>query len=258
MPARGARRALLAACLSLCCVVVHAQQPQSDAAATRQAVAPAAKRQAHGPAVAAHKRHGKARAVAKARRPRQVAPALVQASEQASVVIANGAARPGDVVGRGTASWYGPRLHGRRTANGERYDMHGLTAAHPTLPFGTVLDVRSLVNDREVRVRINDRGPHIRGRIIDLSREAAVALGMVHDGRGTKPVVLTVVEMPGANVRRGDVVEPETDVQSREIPQAAPTQALPQETGAPDRATSAAAVEDASSTQVVPGLLQAP
>jgi rare lipoprotein A len=95
---------------------------------------------------------------------------------------------------RGIASWYGQRFHGRRTASGERYDMHALTAAHPTLPFGTIVRVRSLVNGREVDVRINDRGPYIRKRIIDLSRGAAEALGLLEAGTGTKPVVLSVPE----------------------------------------------------------------
>ena len=89
---------------------------------------------------------------------------------------------------RGGASWYGPGLHGRRTANGERYDMHALTAAHRTLPFGTIVRVRSLVNGREVQVRITDRGPFVRSRVIDVSRAAAVELGMI--GLGIKNVAL--------------------------------------------------------------------
>ena len=93
---------------------------------------------------------------------------------------------------RGGASWYGPGFHGRRTANGERFDMHALTAAHPTLPFGTKVRVRSLVNGREVEVRITDRGPYSRGRIIDLSRAAAVALDML--GMGIKAVALVRLE----------------------------------------------------------------
>ncbi len=93
---------------------------------------------------------------------------------------------------RGQASWYGPRFHGRRTASGERYDMHALTAAHKTLPFGTVVRVRSLVTGREVEVRINDRGPFGPGRVIDVSRAAAEALGML--GLGVKDVLLLVPE----------------------------------------------------------------
>ena len=83
---------------------------------------------------------------------------------------------PGPFTQTGRASWYGEAHHGRRTANGERFDMHALTAAHPTLPFGTRLRVVNLDNDREVEVRVNDRGPSIPGRIIDLSYAAARAL----------------------------------------------------------------------------------
>jgi rare lipoprotein A len=82
----------------------------------------------------------------------------------------------------GHASWYGPRFHGRLTASGERYDMYALTAAHKTLPFGTVVRVRSEVLGREVDVRINDRGPFAPGRVIDVSRAAAEALGLVDAG----------------------------------------------------------------------------
>ncbi len=79
----------------------------------------------------------------------------------------------------GIASWYGPRFHGKRTANGERFDTNELTAAHKTLPFGTRVRVKSLVNGKEVVVRINDRGPFIKGRIIDLSKAAAQAIGLI-------------------------------------------------------------------------------
>lgn len=91
---------------------------------------------------------------------------------------------------RGKASWYGPRFHGRRTASGERYNMHALTAAHKTLPFGTLVRVRSLLNGREVDVRINDRGPFLPGRVIDVSRSAAQALGLME--LGVKDVLLLV------------------------------------------------------------------
>jgi rare lipoprotein A len=91
---------------------------------------------------------------------------------------------------QGKASWYGPRFNGRRTASGERYNMNELTAAHKTLPFGTVVRVRSLVNGKEVDVRITDRGPFSRGRVIDLSRAAAEAIGML--GLGVKDVLLLV------------------------------------------------------------------
>jgi rare lipoprotein A len=91
----------------------------------------------------------------------------------------------------GRASWYGEPHHGRITANGERFDMHALTAAHPTLPFGTRLRVVNLDNDREVVVRINDRGPAVRGRILDLSYAAARALNAVH--AGVVPVRFTIL-----------------------------------------------------------------
>ena len=95
---------------------------------------------------------------------------------------------PGDELGRGRASWYGPGFHGKRTASGERFDMNDLTAAHRTLPFGTRVRVLNSQNGREVVVRINDRGPHIRDRIIDLSKAAATAIDLLQAGEA--PVVL--------------------------------------------------------------------
>ncbi|MDQ7743714.1 septal ring lytic transglycosylase RlpA family protein [Hydrogenophaga pseudoflava] len=89
---------------------------------------------------------------------------------------------------RGLASWYGRRFHGRRTASGERYDRHAMTAAHRTLPFGTRVRVRSVVTGMEVVVRINDRGPFKRSRVIDLSQAAFHALGL--QGRGVAQVEL--------------------------------------------------------------------
>jgi len=81
-----------------------------------------------------------------------------------------------------TASWYGPKFHGKRTANTETYDQLALTAAHKTLPFGTMLRVTNPRNGKQVIVRINDRGPYVKGRDIDLSKGAALALGMVDKG----------------------------------------------------------------------------
>lgn len=94
----------------------------------------------------------------------------------------------GELLGRGLASWYGGRFHGRRTASGERFDREELTAAHRTLPFGARLCVRSMVNGKVVVVRVNDRGPFAPGRVIDLSQAAAQELGMT--GLGIKPVEL--------------------------------------------------------------------
>ena len=73
---------------------------------------------------------------------------------------------PQGFVERGQASWYGPGFHGHRTANGERYDMYQLTAAHRTLPLGSIAEVRSLTTGRKITVRINDRGPFAHGRIL--------------------------------------------------------------------------------------------
>lgn len=98
------------------------------------------------------------------------------------------AVQPPALLASGVASFYADSLHGRRTANGERYDREELTAAHRSLPFGARLCVRSLVNGRTVIVRVNDRGPFTPGRIIDLSRAAAEELGMV--GLGIKSVEL--------------------------------------------------------------------
>lgn len=94
----------------------------------------------------------------------------------------------------GVASWYGHPYHGRRAANGEVYDMDKLTAAHRTLPFDTWVRVRNLSNERTVDVRIQDRGPFIRGRIIDLSRAAARQIELI--GPGTAKVKLTVIAPP--------------------------------------------------------------
>ena len=85
-------------------------------------------------------------------------------------------------VEQGVASWYGPDFHGGRTATGETYDMHAMTGAHPTLPLPTWVHVTNLENGKSVVVRLNDRGPFARGRIIDLSRSAAEALDMVRAG----------------------------------------------------------------------------
>lgn len=92
------------------------------------------------------------------------------------------------------ASWYGIPFDGHRTSNGEIYDMHAFTAAHRTLPFGSMVRVTNLRNGMQTEVRINDRGPFVANRIIDLSLSAAQAIGMV--GPGTAPVRLEVVSGP--------------------------------------------------------------
>ena len=109
-------------------------------------------------------------------------------SSSSPVASHKGGASPRAELGRGNASWYGPGFQGRRTASGERFDMNAFTAAHRTLAFGTRVLVRNTRNGREVVVRITDRGPHVRDRIIDLSQAAAAAIGMLRDGEA--PVVL--------------------------------------------------------------------
>jgi rare lipoprotein A len=92
----------------------------------------------------------------------------------------------------GTASWYGDKFHGRQTSNGEYYNMYDLTAAHKTLPINTMLKVTNLRNNQTTTVRINDRGPFVADRIIDLSFAAAQEIGMIK--KGTAPVKLEVLD----------------------------------------------------------------
>jgi rare lipoprotein A len=95
---------------------------------------------------------------------------------------------------RGIASWYGRDFHGKKTSNGEIYDMYAMTAAHKTLPLGTYVRVHNLENNRNLEVRVNDRGPFVRGRIIDLSYAAARELGLV--GPGTAEVEIIALGTP--------------------------------------------------------------
>lgn len=87
----------------------------------------------------------------------------------------------GNIV-EGRASYYGPKFHGKKTANGEKMDKFGLTCAHKTLPFGTMLEVTNLANGKRVIVRVNDRGPFSGSRIIDISYEAAKTINMISSG----------------------------------------------------------------------------
>lgn len=96
-----------------------------------------------------------------------------------------------DALEEGYASWYGPGFHGKRTASGERFNMNALTCAHKTLPFGTHLKVVNLATEQSVVVKVNDRGPFIAGRVIDLSKGAARAVGIF--GSGTGKVRLDIV-----------------------------------------------------------------
>ena len=100
----------------------------------------------------------------------------------------------------GVASWYGDPFHGRRTSSGEVYDMDGMTAAHRTLPFHTVVRVHNLDNGKKVRVRLNDRGPFVKGRIIDLSRAAAQEIDMVRPGTARVRLEILRIEATSENL----------------------------------------------------------
>ncbi len=99
-------------------------------------------------------------------------------SGRESVVYAQTSGSYSEFMEEGTASWYGPGFHGRKTANGERFDTQELTCAHKSLPFNTILKVTNLENGRYTIVRVNDRGPYVRGRIVDLSNAAKNEIGM--------------------------------------------------------------------------------
>ena len=101
-----------------------------------------------------------------------------------------------EVIQTGEASWYGPGFHGRLTSNRERFNQDDLTAAHRTLPFNTIIEVVNTENNETIEVRINDRGPYARNRVIDLSRAAADEIGMIGDG--VADVELILVEAGGA------------------------------------------------------------
>lgn len=111
-------------------------------------------------------------------------------------------------VEEGVASWYGPDFHGKKTANGERYDMHGMTAAHRILPFGTQLKVTNLSNGKVIYVRVNDRGPFVNNRIIDLTKSGAKALGML--GAGTARVRIEAIGTTPEKRRQHHTEKPST------------------------------------------------
>ncbi len=130
---------------------------------------------------------------------------------------------------RGVASWYGKKFHGRLTSNREPYDMYEMTAAHKTLPLPTYVKVRNLRNNRSIIVRVNDRGPFVHNRIIDLSYAAALKLDMIRDGtslvevtaisfdepRGDRPVrVIEPAEPPASNP--APVPEPESQPEAKQ------------------------------------------
>ncbi len=103
---------------------------------------------------------------------------------------------------KGLASWYGKKFHGRRTANGEIYDMYGHTAAHKTLPMNTMLLVKNLDNGKSTVVRVNDRGPFVRKRIIDLTYSAAKELGIIKNGTGRVEIIALAQEKSGTGKKK--------------------------------------------------------
>lgn len=122
---------------------------------------------------------------------------LIACSGDATIeeLISENEVQEGDVLQSGLASWYGPGFHDRLTSNRDRFDQYELTAAHRTLPFNTIVEVVNTENDQSVEVRINDRGPYARNRIIDLSKAAAEEIGMLDSG--VAEVELILVEAGG-------------------------------------------------------------
>jgi rare lipoprotein A len=111
-------------------------------------------------------------------------------------------------VESGEASWYGDEFHGKPTARGEPFDQNALTAAHPDLPLGAEAEVTNLANGRSVEVEITDRGPFVRGRVIDLSKGAAEELGMVEDGTAPVRIEVDPDELDKADAKRSGKPEP--------------------------------------------------
>jgi rare lipoprotein A len=111
-------------------------------------------------------------------------------------------AQDNDQIQEGPASWYGSKYHGRKTSSGERYNKEAMTAAHKTLPFGTKVKVTNLANNESVILRINDRGPFVGNRIIDVSEAAARKLEM--RGAGIARVEVEVLDMPGKDIALKD------------------------------------------------------
>ncbi|MFT7859611.1 MAG: septal ring lytic transglycosylase RlpA family protein [Sulfurimonas sp.] len=116
----------------------------------------------------------------------------------------------------GTASWYGPKFHGKLTSNGEKYNMWDMTAAHKTLPMNTIVRVTNRRNGRSTVVRVNDRGPFVDNRIIDLSKAAANKINMI--GTGTAPVTLEVLGFAGKGTRTTPRTKKELDRELKNSP----------------------------------------
>ncbi len=154
------------------------------------------------------KNHGGLHPVVASCQPRRL---LIVACAVAIVGLASGACTSAATAGgkpttskkqleRGKATWYGGKFQGRKTASGERFDKRALTAAHKTLPFGSVVRVTNLANRRSVVVRINDRGPYGKGRVIDVSEAAARKLKMIR--AGVVPVTVEIIKLAPRKPRR--------------------------------------------------------
>jgi rare lipoprotein A len=142
-------------------------------------------------------------------------PLQAQSREKSGIVVAD--ASQGDWAETGTASWYGPGFAGRRTASGETYDPQNLTAAHRSLPLGSLVRVHNLDNDRHMVVRINDRGPFVKNRVIDVSQAAAEVLGFRSDGV-TKVRITPVAPPPTATPAAVERTAPPAPAPSGDAP----------------------------------------
>jgi len=159
----------------------------------------------------------------------------------------------------GTASWYGRKFHGQRTSSGERYDMYAMTAAHKTLPLPSYVRVRNLANNREVIVRVNDRGPFLRNRLIDLSYAAAAKLGVIKTG--TAKVEVTAVgpsdHLPGnANVAVNAIEQSPDEVEVKPLPPSHSASIIPEASAAervPEKPLAAPATKAASGVYIQVG-----
>jgi rare lipoprotein A len=134
----------------------------------------------------------------------------------------------------GIASWYGEQFHGKYTANGETFDLNAVTAAHRTLPMPTIVEVTNLENGRSIQIRVNDRGPYARGRIIDLSRRSAQLLGFEQQGTAKVRVRILVPEsIQAASLARRNGGDSDKALAGFEVPKAAPHAAVAVESLAP-------------------------
>jgi rare lipoprotein A len=151
----------------------------------------------------------------------------------------------------GTASWYGPGFDGRATSDGEIYDMNQLSAAHKTLPLPSVVQVTNLQNGRALRVRVNDRGPFVDGRVIDLSRRAAQLLGF--EETGTAPVRVKILKEESIQVAQAAMRGETGNVLVAQVPQPAPAEApaAPRREAAPVLQFAAAAPPSQRAAEVV-------